>query len=163
MAALPDCRSSHRLLFAADTGVLFVVTHALFRGVLPHLPFWIGKPLLAAVWLGWFVGTIYALRFLADASIGFRFRTFLRYRLLNMHTTAADIRRLLERSDLPPDTRQRFLARLDREGLTPALAHDLLEAAGKDPWEAAESHRNTATTLLVQALNNWEEEREETQ
>ncbi len=146
-------------IFAVDTGVLFVVTHALFRWALPHLPFWIGKPLLAAAWLGWFVGTIYALRFLADASIGFRFRTFLRYRLLNMHTGAADVRCLLERSDLPPDAKQRFLARLDSEGLTPALAHDLLKVAGKDPWEAAESHRNTATTLLVQTLNNWEEER----
>ena len=146
-------------VFTADTGVLFVMTHAIFRWLLPHLPFWLGKPLLAATWLGWFVGTIYALRFLANASLGFRFRTFLRYRLLNMHTSPADVRRLLERSDLPPDAKQRFLARLGREGLTDALADDLLEAAGQDPWEAAEAHRSTATALLVQALNNWEEER----
>ena len=145
-------------IFAADVGVLFVITHFLFIHIPAHWPVVLVKIIVAGAWIGWFIGTIYALGFISNA-MGERFRTLLRYRLLNMHTTAADVRRLLERSDLPPDARQRFLARLDSEGLTPALAHDLLEAAGKDPWEAAESHRSTATTLLVQTLNNWEEER----
>ena len=146
-------------IFAVDTGVLFIITHFLFAHLPKSWPTVVVKIIVVTAWLGWFVGTVYALRFLANASLGFHFRTFLRYRLLNMHTPPAEVRRLLERSDLPPDAKQRFLARLGREGLTPPLVHDLLEAAGQNAWEAAEAHRSTATALLVQALNNWEEER----
>ena len=142
-------------IFAADTGVLFVITHFLFTHIPANWPVVLVKIIVASAWIGWFIGTIYALGFISNA-MGERFRTLLRYRLLKMDITPIEIRRLLEKSDLPSEEKAEFIARLDRR-MTPALADDILDAF-QQIWADGENASSLPDALLQQTINNWKEE-----
>ncbi len=143
-------------IFAADVGVLFVITHFLFIHIPAHWPVVLVKIIVAGAWIGWFIGTIYALGFISNA-MGERFRTLLRYRLLKMDITPIEIRRLLEKSDLPSGEKAEFIARLDKEGMTPALADDILDAF-QQMWADGENASSLSDALLQQTINNWKDE-----
>ncbi len=143
-------------IFSADTGVLFVITHFLFTHIPANWPVVLTKTIVASAWIGWFIGTIYALSLISKA-MGERFRTLLRYRLLKMETTPIEIRRLLERSDLPSGEKVEFISRLDKGGMTPTLANDILSSF-QQMWADGENASSLPDALLQQTINNWKEE-----
>jgi len=144
------------VIFAAYTGVLFVLTHFLFTHIPANWPAVLVKIIVVSAWIGWFIGTIYTLRLISD-TIGERFRALLRYRLLKMEITPLEIRRLLEKSDLPSGEKAAFISRLDKEGMTPALADDIL-ASFQQMWADGENPSSLSDALLQQTINNWKEE-----
>ncbi len=116
---------------------------------------WVRRALVPVGGVGlvaWFMGVFFVLGWLQEQPCITRLRRW----MTRLQTpTARDIRFMLQRVPLPLEVKQRFLARLEREGMTPALARELQSVLG--PYvETQEDLRDRGRyAVLYQALSAW--------
>ncbi len=138
-------------MFALWVAPPLVVTQALRR--------WVGgipRRLLlvpgVAVWMGWFMGTWFVLAWLNEQQVVARFRRWVGGLAV---PSSEEIATLLRRAPLPAAERQRLLARLQREGMTPALARAMLAALERHPPLQNDPRPLKRRAMLAQALHRW--------
>ncbi len=139
------------VIFAFDVFTMVVAVHAVMQ-TLSWLPKGVLASILTALVIAWLMGTFYVLAWMSESDWVERLHR-LRYRLLGLYTSEQDILKLLDDTDLPDRIKTAFAKRIQRRGLTPAIAHRLLNALD-DPTIA----QTITRALLIQSLHNWLEE-----
>ncbi len=153
------------LLFAGVTAIVFAVSLwfilILPRPLLALFPFLRIEPffqmlysctfVLVYMGLFWFMGA------LAQTGIAPAIRRSLRGWLLGGPPGQEEILRRLEAAKLPAAETDRFVRRIQEEGLSPALVREMVDWA-EDRMEKMGS--SPARAILVQTLNNWLEAQE---
>ena len=138
-------------LFAVLVGVPMVLSHFILTVVARWLD-GMAAVLVFALWVGWPMGVFMALSWLSDQPLVQR----LRRGVVGWNASSpADIAALVEAAPLPQEEKARWLEHLALQGLTPALAQEMLDAITPRLEQATHTRERTRYAVLFQALSDW--------
>ncbi len=113
----------------------------------------------AAVWVGWFAGTLMAAAWIADQPFMERFR---RNFTSLISPSSRDIETLLREVPISQEEKSTFLERLHREGMNPKLAFDIQRTLASYIEKTDHAPGNlTLYSVLYKELNRWLDEHSE--
>jgi len=109
---------------------------------------------LAALWIGWFIGTFYFLFWLNDRAFIKKFQR--RFTGLIVPSTE-DIITMLQNSDLPEETKSRLIAEVQSRGLTMEIAQEIQNTIAPFIKQTNAPSKLTHYAALSQSLALWME------
>ena len=109
---------------------------------------------LAALWIGWFIGTFYFLFWLNDRSF---IRKFQRRFTGMIVPSAEDIITMLQNADLPGETKSRLIAEVQSKGLTMETAREIQNTLAPFIKETNTPSKLSHYATLSQSLALWME------
>ncbi len=148
------------LIVAGFSALIAWLVRAIPLALFTLLP-WLGRdpwlrPVYVATILGLILGTFWVLILVDASGLSFAIRRTLRYRLLHLRTSEVEILGLLAATDLPEVVKDTFADHIQRYGMSPEVAQNLLRALEAHP--PADNGTSIVRAMLTQSLYNWLEE-----